>query len=252
VRAFRNPGLDLERRLAWLTLPCLAFFLWVLQGEVASLMANVQEVHHSIQYAKSSVSRDAKAAANAAAQAEAWAAALSAALPLISGVPGLGQGVTELEEAIWESQQQTTDALSSLGQELLEVRALAEQRLLELRGDAEGAVEALSELSVANAAAQHSAMNEQYVALQAAEERAAELEGELDNARVQVRSRLATVAPRLPPRLSLLPRGCFPAGRLPELGSAESGGRRGSGRSAACALQATDVLHGGAPAEQDQ
>ena len=152
-------------------------------------MADVREAQHSFQSVKSSVGRDAKVAATAAAQAEKAAAALDAALPLFSGTdPSLVREMAELEEIMRESQELTGGALGGLGQELREVRAMAEQRLLELRADAESAVEALSELSVANAAAQHSAMSEQYVALQAAEERAAELEGELGDARVQVRN----------------------------------------------------------------
>jgi hypothetical protein len=69
-------------------------------------------------------------------------------------------------------------------------QALASGRLEGLRADADAAVEALTELNVANSTAHHLAMTDHCNALQMAESRAAELEEELEGARQQVRSAL--------------------------------------------------------------
>mmetsp|Transcript_24837 Transcript_24837/g.69215 ORF Transcript_24837/g.69215 Transcript_24837/m.69215 type:complete len:1423 (-) Transcript_24837:32-4300(-) len=156
-------------------------------ARAAEALAELKEVRTVVESARLAANRDARAAGQAASAAVAASTALQAALPALSSVLSeLQPELAAVEEALAAGRQQADEALAGLGEELEEVKALAGRRVEELRGDAEAAVEALNELNVANAEAQHMAMSEQYAALQGAEERAAELEIELDNARKQV------------------------------------------------------------------
>lgn len=166
------------------------------QAELQNAAAQLRNAQQQIEAAKSSVRRDAQLAAHAAAQAEAASSALANSLPVVmSALGGLGPELAAVQEGFALGQRHTALAMEELGHELQQMKELIETRLFELREEAEAAVEALTEVNVANAAAHHGAMTEQYQALQAAEERAEDLEAELKNAQVQVRAPPPSLVP---------------------------------------------------------